>query len=105
VNLVDVDEELNKVHSYTFSPNYPNPFNPTTTIVFSVPERGRAKIVVYDLAGREVDVLVDRVFTSGEYQAMWDGKNRIGEQVVSGVYFARITVNDYTAVTKMVLLR
>jgi flagellar hook assembly protein FlgD len=61
-------------------------------------------VSIYDVIGRLVTVLVDRDFEKGRFKTRWDGKNRNGESVESGVYFARMRAGSHTAVRKMVLL-
>ena len=80
--------------------NYPNPFNPLTTILFSVPEAVKASLVVYDILGREVDVLIDDVVQPGNYQVQFDGT-----RLSSGVYFYRLVAGRYVATYKMQLVK
>lgn len=84
---------------------YPNPFNPTTTITFSLPSAARTRIEIYDAAGRLGRTLVDEVLAEGPHQVLWDGRDKSGGRINSGVYFYRITAGDLTASRKMVLLR
>lgn len=70
--------------------NYPNPFNPTTVIGYDLPEEAQVTLVIYDISGREVTRLVNSKKPAGFYRAIWDGKNRQGELVSSGVYIYRI---------------
>jgi len=74
--------------------NYPNPFNPSTTIKFDLPADGYVKLVIYDVTGRVVNELVSRQLNSGIHSVTWDGRNSSGTQVTSGVYFARISVEN-----------
>jgi hypothetical protein len=69
---------------------YPNPFNPSTTIEFSVPKQGPTSIRVFDLRGRQVATLVDASMPAGQYRVRWDGRDPSGRDVSSGVYFAMI---------------
>ncbi len=85
--------------------NHPNPFNPSTTIRFSLRERGRASLAIYDIAGRLVRVLADGVMDAGPHEIAWDGRDRAGGAVASGVYFYRFETGVYTETRKMVLLR
>lgn len=63
------------------------PFNPSTRISLTVPTRSHVRLVVYDILGREVNVMVDETLAPGTYVSDWDGRNRFGERVSSGVYF------------------
>jgi N-acetylneuraminic acid mutarotase/phosphoribosylformylglycinamidine (FGAM) synthase PurS component len=85
--------------------NFPNPFNPVTTIVFSVAERTRVRLVVFDMAGRVVATILDRQFEAGRYSVPWDGKSVNGTGLSSGVYLLRLESGDFTATRKMVMLR
>lgn len=85
--------------------NYPNPFNPTTNIKFSVQKAGRVIISVYDVTGQKVRELVNRNYERGEFKTIWDGKNSDNQPVGSGVYFVRMIAGNYKAVGKMVLIR
>jgi hypothetical protein len=84
----------------------PNPFNPSTTIRFDVPDGGvRVQISVYDVAGRLVKTLVDDRLDAGRRQVTWDGRNQTGSPVASGMYFYRMTTESYAATHKMLLLK
>ena len=85
--------------------NHPNPFNPSTTIRFSLKDRGIVSLAIYDVAGRLVRVLVDDVIESGPHELTWDGKDNAGRGVASGVYFYRLRAGEFTDTRKMVLLR
>jgi hypothetical protein len=85
--------------------NYPNPFNPTTTISFEIRETNQVNLVVINLLGDEVRHLVNEVKEFGKYSVTWDGKNDERMDVVSGVYICKITSGKYSAVQKMTLIR
>ncbi|MBN1825566.1 MAG: lamin tail domain-containing protein [Candidatus Eisenbacteria bacterium] len=85
--------------------NRPNPFNPTTTILFETLKRGRARIRVYDLGGRRVRSLVDASLEPGSHEARWDGRNDAGRPVAGGFYFARLETEGSSCAVKMLLLR
>lgn len=85
---------------FALSQNYPNPFNPVTTIMFDVPEKNNVKLVVYDLLGRQVEVLVNKEVQPGSYTVKFDGSN-----LPSGVFFCKMTAGNYTDVRKMVLVK
>ncbi|MEO8514110.1 MAG: T9SS type A sorting domain-containing protein [Ignavibacteria bacterium] len=80
--------------------NYPNPFNPVTRISFSVPSKAHIRLVVFDVQGREVAVLADSEFQSGNYDLLFNGEN-----LSSGVYFYKIQAGGYQDIKKMVLLK
>jgi hypothetical protein len=85
--------------------NYPNPFNPVTTIRFGLKEAGHVKLTIYDTAGRRVSVLLDERRPAGRYQVDWTGKNELGNNSASGVYFYMLEANGFSQRRKMVLLR
>jgi hypothetical protein len=80
--------------------NYPNPFNPATTIAFDVPRDGYVRLRVIDILGRAVATLVDEHVTAGRHSIEWKRSD-----AASGVYFYRMESGDFTAVMKMVLLK
>jgi hypothetical protein len=84
----------------------PNPFNPATTIHYSL-GRGtdRARLAVYDVAGRLVVVLSDGPAAAGDHEARWDGRDGDGRPVSSGVYFVRLSADGWSGSTKMTLLK
>ena len=86
--------------------NYPNPFNPVTTIRFDVPSPGGpVRLSVHDVSGRVVTTLVDEDVPGGRYSAVWDGRDGGGRPVASGVYFYRISMPDFSERRRMVLLK
>ncbi len=82
------------------SNNYPNPFNPTTTISYSLPEAGNVQIKVYDVLGREVAKLVDETKSAGKHTITWNGSSN-----ASGIYFYTITFNNQTLYKKMLMIK
>ncbi len=85
--------------------NYPNPFNPETTINFDLPQKGQVELVVYNSIGQKIATLVKGSKPAGRYSYRWDGRNSSGNGVASGVYFYRLSSGKHTAVRKMLLLR
>jgi hypothetical protein len=85
--------------------NVPNPFNPTTTIRFTLAASGRATVAVYDATGAHIRTLVDEMRTAGGHDVQWDGRDSQGRSLGSGVYFYRLTAGDRTESKKMVLLK
>jgi hypothetical protein len=97
--------EAPKLENYLEN-NYPNPFNPTTTIRYGVRDKARVTLRVYNVAGQLVKTLVDGVKApSPEYKVTWDGRNDRGQSVASGVYFYRLVTKDFSQTRKMVLLK
>jgi len=104
--ITDVDVETNEVPvKYSLSQNYPNPFNPTTIIEYTIPDQVRNDIhnitlIVYDVLGREITTLVNKVQRAGNYQITFDAA-----ELPSGVYFARLTVGDFNKTISMMLIK
>ena len=85
--------------------NYPNPFNPSTTIEYDLPEPSEVSLAIYDIAGREVKMLAQGPQLSGTYDTHWDGTDRDGDLVAGGMYFARLQTGEFQRVVKMLYLR
>lgn len=85
--------------------NFPNPFNPNTTIEFRLEVPGRVSLRVFNVLGQTVRVLADREFPAGLHQLVWDGADQHGQPLASGVYFYRIETADAVVTKKMVLLK
>jgi len=94
--------------AYALSQNSPNPFNPSTTISYEIPENnGGAKVSlsVFNIRGQKVITLVDELKDAGQYSINWDGRDLSGNRVSSGVYFYRMQAGTFTATRKMVILK
>lgn len=91
--------------SYELFPNFPNPFNPSTTIAFSIPSYTRCRLFIYNTLGQKVKTLVDGPKEPGLYEIQWDGRDDEGREVSSGLYFYRLEAGDFVATGKMLLLR
>ncbi|MFQ5582902.1 MAG: FG-GAP-like repeat-containing protein [Calditrichia bacterium] len=98
-------EELGLPSEFRLLQNYPNPFNPTTTIRYELPVRSEVELVIYNSLGETVRVLTNGIQPAGLHTVQWDGKNRNGETVASGVYIYRLKTKDFTTARKMLLLR
>jgi hypothetical protein len=85
--------------------NFPNPFNPVTTIRFSIENVGNVNINVYNVRGQHVRTLVNGVYSAGSHSVVWNGTDDSGRSVGSGIYFYRMTTGDYSAVRRMMLLK
>jgi len=103
--MVAVGEESGLPTNFALEQNYPNPFNPTTTIRYEVPKSSHVEVTVYDLLGNKVRTLVDEQKSIGRYSIRWNGKNRFGHQVSTGVYWYRMEAADFYAVRKMVFMK
>ena len=103
VYIVGVEPETPK--AYRLRPNYPNPFNPETTIRYDVAESGVVRLSVHALTGQHIRTLVDGERAAGSYSVVWDGRDDSGKVVASGVYLYRMVAGEFTAVRKLVLIR
>jgi hypothetical protein len=90
---------------FTLNPNRPNPFNPSTTISYRLPEAAQVKMEIFNVLGQRVAVLVNEFQDAGSYDVVWEGKNERGEQVASGMYFYRIKAGKHEASRKMMLMK
>ena len=91
---------LQIIRSYTLLQNYPNPFNPTTNIEFRIADVGFVTLKVYDVLGRRVATLVNRVEQPGNYEVQFNGS-----RLASGVYFYRLVAGKHVITKKMLLLK
>jgi hypothetical protein len=85
--------------------NFPNPFNPETTIRIELPERMTVNLIIYNVLGRKVCTLYSGNLTQGHHEFVWDGTDRKGVHVTSGIYFYKLETDDMVLVKKMFLLR
>ena len=83
---------------------YPNPFNPTTTISFSIPEESKVDIAIYNLKGQKVKQLVSDQLEEGQHSTVWNGEDEAEKQVSSGIYFYKLNVNGKTKAVKKCLM-
>lgn len=90
---------------YTLEQNHPNPFNPSTTIEFTLPTRSHVLVKIYDVLGREVTTLANQQMSMGLHTVTWDGTDFSGEPVATGTYFYRLTADGYSESKKMILLK
>jgi hypothetical protein len=105
-----VEETVLKILSeipeeFSLSQNYPNPFNPLTKIDFSLPKTGRVVITIYNLLGQEVTTLINERLDYGYHTVTWQGTDRMGRPVGSGVYFSELKAAGNRKTRKMLLLK
>jgi immune inhibitor A len=105
VSDVGDDLSLNLPDQIALNQNYPNPFNPTTSIEFYTPDRGVAKLEIYNITGQKIATILDREVPAGSHTMFWDGNNQQGQSVSSGIYLYRLNINDSQETKKMVLMR
>ena len=91
--------------SFALEQNYPNPFNPVTEIRYQLPAQADVRLVVYNMLGQEVRTLIQGVQRPGTYAVRWDGTNKNGQAVSSGIYLYKITAGSTVASRKMIFLK
>ncbi|MBI1939423.1 MAG: T9SS type A sorting domain-containing protein [Ignavibacteriales bacterium] len=99
-SVYDDQSNYSLPQNFNLSQNFPNPFNPTTTIRYNIPKAGFVKISVYDILGQQIKVLVNEEKNPGVYEVKFDGKN-----LASGIYFYTIRTADFYKSKKMILLK
>lgn len=102
--VVSILEKLPDKKNFSLK-NYPNPFNPKTTIQFNLPRNSHVTLTIYNVLGHKVKTLIDGEKTAGSYTIRWDGKDDKSRNVSSGIYFYRIEGGDFVHVKKMILAR
>ncbi len=99
------DRSVTLPETFILYQNHPNPFNPSTTISYTVGKRERVMIRIFSETGREIRTLVNRVEAPGEKRVEWMGRDANGNEVASGVYICRMSAGNYIGIKKMVLIR
>ncbi len=104
--VVDVkDEQKGTPTNFKLYPNYPNPFNPSTTIRFGISKTSFVSLKIFNALGQEVATLISEVKNAGQYQSVWNGKDRNGRSVSSGIYIYRLQADGFTQSKKMLYIR
>ena len=103
-NIKPIDLK-NYQHDYFLLKNYPNPFNSSTQIKYSIPLDGKVNISVYNISGQLITTLVNRHHQTGQYQIIWEGLDSNRNSVASGVYFIGIEHNSRMQIKKAILLQ
>ncbi len=104
VSVEDFEHQI-VPNSYSLEANYPNPFNPSTTIKYVLAKSGQTTLKIYNLIGKEIRTLVNENQSAGEYFTMWDSKDNFGKTVASGVYILTLLSGDYKQSQRMTLLK
>lgn len=104
-DMVTGDDPMPLPDATFLAQNFPNPFNPITNIRFGLKEQGHMSLRIYDAAGRLIITLIDESRPAGNYNAEWNGRDKNGSIVASGVYFYRLSAEEFVQTKKMVLLR
>ena len=102
----DIKRETSTIpQNFELYANYPNPFNPTTNIKYSIPVQNHVSLTIYNLLGQKVATLVDQIQQSGIYTANWNGTSDNGIAVSSGLYLYRLHAGSFVATKKMLLIK
>jgi hypothetical protein len=104
VRVDDLEENSMPAH-YSLLPNYPNPFNPETTLSYTLPVDSHTQVLIYDILGRRIRTLIDQPQSAGHHQVIWDGRNDQGITVSSGIYFYVLETPTCRLTRKMSLIR
>ena len=91
--------------AFSLLPNYPNPFNPSTTIRYQLPMASTVRLDVYDVLGQKVRTLMHGEQVAGVHRAVWDSRDNRGKLVAAGTYFYRLEARDFTQVRKLMLVK
>ncbi|MCD4665487.1 MAG: T9SS type A sorting domain-containing protein, partial [Bacteroidales bacterium] len=102
-NVIEKNVEL--PNSFALYQNYPNPFNPITKIKFSIDKQSVVSLKIYNIMGQEIVELLNKNICSGTHSVQWDGNNKLGQSVSSGLYFAKLISNKQDKLIKMLLIR
>ena len=119
VKYLGIDDEVTSVETehtstvpedFNLAQNFPNPFNPVTTISFSLAAPSHVRLVVYNVTGSQVRELVNNRHNAGSYQLLWDGRDDYNRKVSSGIYFYRLYASgqsgeSISSTRKMMLLK
>lgn len=93
------------VKSFKLMQNYPNPFNPSTKIQYEIPDASKIEISIYDMNGRLIKTIVNEHQQAGSYRVIWDGMNKSGNKVSSGVYVYTVKFGNIVSSKKMMFLK
>jgi hypothetical protein len=85
--------------------NYPNPFNPTTTLCFDLKNDSNMSLIIYNAKGQKVKTIANDFYKAGSHQVQWNGKDENGKNVSSGIYFYTMKTDHYTSTRKMILMK
>ena len=106
VTAIDRKPEINVVKGFGLVRNYPNPFNPSTTIQFSLEKAAPVTLQIYNILGEKVKTLLDKqTLSAGEKYVDWNGTVENGSPAASGVYFYKVSSGSNSVVKKMILVK
>ncbi len=100
-----VDSDVAIPYTNSLGANFPNPFNPSTLIPFTIQNQGLVSLNIYNIQGQLVETLVDSELNSGQHAVLWNGESSTGVPVSSGIYFYRLQTGNYQAIRKMTFIK
>ena len=100
ITVTDINNQISTINNFSLSNNYPNPFNPSTTIKYSIPKQSNVTLKVFDVLGSEMLTLVNKEQSHGNYEIEFNGS-----ELTSGIYFYRLQAGDFVETKKMILLK
>ncbi|MBS3946137.1 MAG: T9SS type A sorting domain-containing protein [Melioribacter sp.] len=103
-NPTSITEEV-ITNRYVLYNNYPNPFNPSTTIAFEIPKSEFVSLQIFSINGELIKTILQESLNAGRYEKSWNGEDEYGNQVVSGIYFYRIKAGHFENSRRMILLK
>ena len=104
-NMLLNKNEMKIPKNFRLNNNYPNPFNPSTNIPFSISNQDNVSIIIYDVNGSRITELLNRHMPKGAYSINWNGKDERGSKVSAGVYLYSMKSGEYQHTKKMILLK
>jgi len=105
LTMTDVESEAGLVPIFELKGNFPNPFNPVTTISFSIPEDERVELSVFNIKGQKVRTLINSNIDAGSHSVVWDGTSDQGSKVSSGIYLYKLKISSRVSTKKMIMLK
>ena len=106
LNPTSIDDPVNPVATdFQLAQNFPNPFNPETTIRYTIPRTAEVQLEIYNALGQRVRTLVAGTQNAGAYDVVWNGRNDVGEMVSSGIYLYRLRAGNSVLTRKMLLMQ
>jgi len=100
-----IEEVVELPTEFALKPNYPNPFNPETTIEFALPKTSKVTLTIYNLMGQMIQELVNSEYSAGYQRVIWNGRDFNGNSVGSGVYIYALKADNFSQTRKMILMR
>jgi hypothetical protein len=104
-NISSVEQRIELADGFKLAQNYPNPFNPSTTLEYALPEKSDVKLIIYDIKGNTVTEWNYLAQNAGYYSVVWDGYNKDGNKISTGIYLYQITAGKYSQTKKMIFIK